>query len=717
MKKKLFTMMAVFSAASAVYAQMGINTASPKTTFDVVAKTNGLQPEGILIPRLTGDQIKTMEGQLGIDNNSMLIYATSAATNLSGSTIDLTSPGFYYYNFSLTKWVAVNNGGIAAKTPISGLIDGTETNSLDSKNFAQTWDWSTANTQTPLTLRANALTTGTLLEISSSNTALNSTNGLVRIINNVAPSAATGIFARLQPNNVSGSGISLLNNGNSGFGIASPTAKIHVAESGTTNQPAAIVSQASNAADTGSLTGTGSKGMYIDMGSATQDRALVINQSGIAVNSRGLNITMASTNNAIAGFINHTGTGEGFRIQNNNVANNNDGMSLIHNGASTGNGIRVQMAATGNTGVGVYVLESGAASPILVDSDIAGSVDPTTAVTTRRASMWGERTIGSAAGNNAGSGYSGPSSSGTALAHTSLYGSMGNATTTSTTDSYLFGVLGEVLSVGSASAVDRSGGVLGNGQSAGTFGILGYRTSASANAGVYGNAAMSSGAGKYTTGTEAAGFGVMGIGDLMGAAFRGSVYGMNVSGSRYGMYIDGAAYTNNVIANVSNVGNSAERITTYVPTSTTVDVYTRGTATIDADRKVNVQFDKNFSDLVAENSIVVTLTPIGKSSQIYLEKEPTTFGFSAKTDDMDTVKFSYIAIGTKKGFENVSVPKEILEKDYDENMSAVMHNEADTNSEGKPIHWNGAELKFEESRNSQSNIKLKKTQKITEKIE
>jgi hypothetical protein len=294
---------------------------------------------------------------------------------------------------------------------------------------------------------------------------------------------------------------------------------------------------------------------------------------------------------------------------------------------------------------------------------------------------------------------------------------MGNATTTSTTDSYLFGVLGEVLSVGSASAVDRSGGVLGNGQSAGTFGILGYRTSASVNAGVYGNAAMSSGTGKYTTGTEAAGFGVMGIGDLMGAAFKGSVYGMNVSGSRYGMYIDGAAYTNNVIANVSNVGNSAERITTYVPTSTTVDVYTRGTATIDADRKVNVQFDKNFSDLVAENSIVVTLTPIGKSSQIYLEKEATTFGFSAKTDDMDTVKFSYIAIGTKKGFENVSVPKEILAKDYDENMSAVLHNEADTNSEGKPIHWNGAELKFEESRNSQSNIKLKKTQKITEKIE
>jgi hypothetical protein len=73
---------------------------------------------------------------------------------------------------------------------------------------------------------------------------------------------------------------------------------------------------------------------------------------------------------------------------------------------------------------------------------------------------------------------------------------MGNAEPTAATDAYIFGVLGEVLSVASAAAVDRSGGVLGNSQVSGTFGILGYRTSASANAGVYGNAAMSTGTGR-----------------------------------------------------------------------------------------------------------------------------------------------------------------------------------------------------------------------------
>ncbi|MCY1659433.1 hypothetical protein [Chryseobacterium sp. SL1] len=667
MTKKLLNLAIAFSSISAFYAQVGINSTSPNTTFEIVSKTNGVRPEGILIPRLTGDQIKNMEPLLGSSQNSMMIYATSAATSLTASTVDLTAPGFYYYNFGLAKWVAINNFGTAAKTPISGLIDGTENNSIDSKNFAQSWDWTTASTQTPLTLRANALTTGTLLDITSTSTALNSTNGLVRIINNAAPSNATGIFARFQPSNVAGSGMSLLNNGNSGFGTTAPSAKIHILESGTTNQPAAIISQSSSAADTGSLASTGSKGMFIDMSSATLDRALVITQNGTATNSRGLNITMASGNPGVGGFINHNGTGEGFRVQNSNTANNN---------------------------AGVYILHSGAGSGVFASANAAGA-DATTASSTRRSMIWGSRTIGSAAAGNSGSGYSGPSSAATTLAHTTLYGSMGNAEPIATDDAYIFGVLGEVLSVSSAAAVDRSGGVLGNSQVAGTFGILGYRTSASANAGVYGNAAMSTGTGRSALGSEAAGFGVMGVGDLMGAAFRGNVYGINASGSRYGMYVDGATYTNNIIANVSTVEGSTERVTTYVPTSTTADIYTRGTATLDASGRVSVSFDRKFSDLVAENSVVVTITPIGKSSQIYLEQEPTKTGFSAKTDDSNAVKFSYIAVGTRKGLENVAVPKEILSKDYDENMTAVLHNEADTSSKGKPVHWNGSELKFE----------------------
>lgn len=714
MRKKLLDVAALLLISSASYGQVGINNSNPHSTFEITAKTTGSQTEGILIPRLPGDQIKSMDPLLSANQNSMLVYATNGATTPTGITSNLTAPGFYYYDHSLTKWVAINNGGTSSKVPISGLLDGISINSIDSKNFAQNWDWSTASTQTPLTLRANSLTTGTLLEIATANTALNSTNGLVRIINNAAPSNTTGIFTRLQPNNGSNSGISLLNNGNTGFGIILPTAKVNVVESGTVNQPAIIVSQSSNAVATGSTSSTGSKGIYIDMGAASLDRALTINQNGTGADSRGLSMTMNASNASMAEFINHNGTGEGIRIQNNNTASTSSGMLLIHSGNSTGTGIQIQMEGTANTGDGIRILESGPANSIFTTSS-SGSTDPVTSVSTTRAGIWADRTIGSAAGNNAGTGYSGPASASNLLAHTSLYGSMGNATTTPATDSFMFGVIGEVLSSGGSAAVDRSGGVLGNGQVAGTFGVLGYKTSGSTNVGVYGNAAMSTGTGK--TNTIANGFGVMGVGDLMGGAFRGDVYGLNVSGNRYGMYIDGATYTNNLIANVSKSNDTAEKITTFVPTSTTVDISTRGIATLDANGEQNVIFDKNFSALVAENSIVVTVTPIGNSSQMYLEKEPTSSGFTVKTDKAFAGKFSYIAIGTRKGFENVSVPKEIIASNYDEKMSEILHNEANLSTEGTPVNWNGTDLKFESAKDININTKANIVKKSSKQVE
>jgi hypothetical protein len=40
-------------------------------------------------------------------------------------------------------------------------------------------------------------------------------------------------------------------------------------------------------------------------------------------------------------------------------------------------------------------------------------------------------------------------------------------------------------------------------------------------------------------------------------------------------------------------------------------------------------------------------------------------------------------------------------------MTSVLHNEADTSSKGKPVHWNGSELKFERSAGSSSNARIK----------
>ncbi|WP_295230313.1 hypothetical protein [uncultured Chryseobacterium sp.] len=50
------------------YSQVGINNQNPKATLDITAKTtDGSKPEGILVPKLTGDQIKAGNAQYGSD--------------------------------------------------------------------------------------------------------------------------------------------------------------------------------------------------------------------------------------------------------------------------------------------------------------------------------------------------------------------------------------------------------------------------------------------------------------------------------------------------------------------------------------------------------------------------------------------------------------------------------------------------------------------------
>ncbi len=72
---------------------------------------------------------------------------------------------------------------------------------------------------------ANALTTGTLLDLSTSSVAVNSTNGLFRVAN--SSSTTTGILARFQANSTAGSGMTILGSGNVGLGTTTPLAQLH----------------------------------------------------------------------------------------------------------------------------------------------------------------------------------------------------------------------------------------------------------------------------------------------------------------------------------------------------------------------------------------------------------------------------------------------------------------------------------------------------------
>ena len=101
------------SMSSSMYSQagkIGINTVNPKATLDINAKTDGSsQTEGLLIPRLTGDQIQTMTSNIQPGTESLMIYATAAPGSPTSKVSKITQPGYYFWNGNNWESVGINS--------------------------------------------------------------------------------------------------------------------------------------------------------------------------------------------------------------------------------------------------------------------------------------------------------------------------------------------------------------------------------------------------------------------------------------------------------------------------------------------------------------------------------------------------------------------------------------------------------------------------------
>lgn len=95
----------LFLTLTTAYSQTGINTKSPNATLDVA---NGIAslPDGIIAPRLSGNDLKAKDDLYGVNQNAALIFATSAASPTTEKTIEVTKAGYYYYDATLVKWVS-----------------------------------------------------------------------------------------------------------------------------------------------------------------------------------------------------------------------------------------------------------------------------------------------------------------------------------------------------------------------------------------------------------------------------------------------------------------------------------------------------------------------------------------------------------------------------------------------------------------------------------
>ena len=95
-----------------VSAQVGINTETPRTTLDVNAKrntsgaiTDNTQTVGLQAPRLTRLELSSLTAIYGTNQNGALIYVTDiAGGDTTGQRINVTTPGYYYFDSVANVW-------------------------------------------------------------------------------------------------------------------------------------------------------------------------------------------------------------------------------------------------------------------------------------------------------------------------------------------------------------------------------------------------------------------------------------------------------------------------------------------------------------------------------------------------------------------------------------------------------------------------------------
>lgn len=211
MKKSILLLSALVSFTS--FAQVGIDTETPKATLDVAGKPSQVDKvDGIIAPRITGDQLKVKTGY-GLPQEGTLIYVTAAATGTpAGQTVNVTSPGYYYFDGAVwvkqLSGVLPSSGGSGTVTnfsagDLSPLFTTTEatttttpalsftlTNAGANTFFGNTTGSATApsyNTASNLSSVAGSASATSPVTISGGNNALVNAAGATVAVNNTAP--------------------------------------------------------------------------------------------------------------------------------------------------------------------------------------------------------------------------------------------------------------------------------------------------------------------------------------------------------------------------------------------------------------------------------------------------------------------------------------------------------------------------------------------------
>jgi uncharacterized protein (TIGR02145 family) len=119
--KKIIFAIAVLATGFAS-AQVGVGNTDPKATLDITGTpASATTADGLLIPRLTGDQLAAKDAVYLAEQTGAQVYVTAAATTPAGKTAQVTTPGFYFYNG--TVWTLLSDASKFVNNPTQTSID------------------------------------------------------------------------------------------------------------------------------------------------------------------------------------------------------------------------------------------------------------------------------------------------------------------------------------------------------------------------------------------------------------------------------------------------------------------------------------------------------------------------------------------------------------------------------------------------------------------
>ena len=682
-----------------VFSQIGIGTTTPASSLDIVANNPtgaSTNVDGILIPRVDRQRAQSMAAT----PTSTMIYVNSIATGTAtGTAINITSIGFYFYDGTVwqkiatgasTDWALAGNSGTTAGTNFIGTTDPVDVRIKT--GGSDRWNFSNANLGQ---LQSYSLGTA-LLPTYSFQTDQN-----------------TGLFsAGADILNISTAGTERIRveaDGDVGIGTTpNASAKLDVSATDRGFLIPRVALTAKNAA--GPITAPVTSLLVYNIAIAGVSPNNVIPGYYYWDGAAWVAFTGSNSNDwSIAG---NTGTNGGnITTAGTNFIGTTDNQNIDFR---TNNIFRVRISNLGEFFVGTLNtvltgdLMNGVGNvtfPWAVNGytafNGAGTYGQVTGGTTIYAGVQGEY-YGTGAQGAGVRGIAGTTTAGTAFT-TPHTGVSGLATAAG---AYKFGTFG------SGGTTARSGGVLGNDYGV-ALGALGYFSAGSLDYAVYGfGLAHANGvaggrmSNNFSEKNTTIGLGI--YGGVMGGWVRGMKYGFHTKGETYSLYVDGNGYTNKPLAYLIG-SEDQDKVASFMSTSMKPEVTVNGKVTL-TNGKVFVAFDRSFQQIIANiDDVIITASPQGKSNGVYIDNiTKNGFWIMENNEGVSNSKISWIAITKIKGEENPDVPSDLLAKDFDRKMDGVMFNDNNTVDTPQSLWWDGSKIRWDKPTNEKVDIETEK---------